>query len=178
MSKRPFVVNLFAGPGAGKSTVAAGVFEELKWQGVEVELVREFAKDEVWADHKKSFGNQLYLTGIQSHRQFVLRDEVDVVITDSPIILGCLYGASPKLSEALLEEFNQYNNINYFLQRTKAYNPKGRNQNAEEAKTVDFQSLLFLIDSGIPYTPLKADREAKHAIVERVLKELQGRAEE
>jgi hypothetical protein len=33
------VINLFAGPGCGKSTLAAGIFSLLKFHGVLVELV-------------------------------------------------------------------------------------------------------------------------------------------
>ena len=43
--EKPLVVNLFAGPGTGKSTVAAQIFAHLKWQGFSCELVTEFAKE-------------------------------------------------------------------------------------------------------------------------------------
>lgn len=39
------VVNLFGGPGSGKSTGAAYVFARLKMLGYNAELVTEFAKD-------------------------------------------------------------------------------------------------------------------------------------
>jgi len=38
------VINLFAGPGAGKSTTAAGLFAEMKRANVDVELVTEYVK--------------------------------------------------------------------------------------------------------------------------------------
>ncbi|GBG55170.1 hypothetical protein SPFL3102_03568 [Sporomusaceae bacterium FL31] len=163
--KKPLVINLFAGPGSGKSTISCEVFAALKWEGLEVELSREFAKDEVWAGNAKSFGNQLYLSGIQSHRQEVLRDEVDIIVTDSPVILGCLYGASPELQKALLAEFDTYTNLNFFLERTKPYNPKGRNQTAEEAIEIDVATRKLLLDNGIPFRTLKGDREAFRHIV-------------
>lgn len=42
------VVNLYGGPGVGKSTGAAYVFARLKEAGVVAELVTEFAKDLTW----------------------------------------------------------------------------------------------------------------------------------
>lgn len=45
--KRTLVVNLFAQPGAGKSTGAAYLFYNLKCLGVNCEYVSEFAKDKV-----------------------------------------------------------------------------------------------------------------------------------
>lgn len=59
------VINLIGGPGAGKSTTAAGLFFLMKCAGLKVELVTEFAKelsyDENWADLKK----QLYVLAEQ-----------------------------------------------------------------------------------------------------------------
>lgn len=32
MNKKPLIINLFGGPGTGKSTGAAYIFQNLKWQ--------------------------------------------------------------------------------------------------------------------------------------------------
>ena len=55
------VINLFGGPGSGKSTTAASVFSKLKIMGYNVELVTEFAKDMVWEQHDSIFDNQLLI---------------------------------------------------------------------------------------------------------------------
>ena len=47
------VVNLFAGPGSGKSTTCAGVFAKLKLAGVNCEMALEYAKDKVWEERIK-----------------------------------------------------------------------------------------------------------------------------
>lgn len=167
-NKEPLVINLFAGPGAGKSTIAAEIFALLKWEGVKVELVREFAKEELWAGHEKSFQNQLYISGVQSQRQAELRDQVDVIVTDSPIILGCLYGASPALSQELLRDFNSYNNINIFLKRTKPYEPSGRHQTEEEAKEIDRKTLDLLLQHIRSFVIEEADCYSAQRIVEAV----------
>lgn len=38
-------VNLYGGPGSGKSTTAAGVVSQLKLLSINAELVTEYAKD-------------------------------------------------------------------------------------------------------------------------------------
>ena len=40
-----FVINLFGGPGVGKSTAAATIFSKLKTLGFNVEIIHESAKD-------------------------------------------------------------------------------------------------------------------------------------
>lgn len=39
------VINLIGAPGAGKSTIASQLFSLMKWQGLDVELVSEYAKE-------------------------------------------------------------------------------------------------------------------------------------
>ena len=46
--KNTIIVNLFGGPGTGKSTGAAYIFSQLKLAGIDCEFVSEFAKDKVW----------------------------------------------------------------------------------------------------------------------------------
>ena len=84
------VVNLFGAPGAGKSTGAAYVFSQLKIKGVNAELVTEFAKDMTWEKNKKALTNQVYMLGNQLQRIYRCQDEVDVIVTDSPILLNIL----------------------------------------------------------------------------------------
>lgn len=48
------VVNLFGVPSAGKSSGAAYIFSKLKMEGINAELVTEFAKDKVWEEILKA----------------------------------------------------------------------------------------------------------------------------
>lgn len=64
------VVNLFAGPGAGKSTTAAAVFAELKMQDVNCENCHEWIKWKVWERHLEIVNNQLFVFANQHHLLF------------------------------------------------------------------------------------------------------------
>ena len=44
------VINLFGGPGCGKSTIAALLFGKLKQNGINCEMALEYAKDKVWEE--------------------------------------------------------------------------------------------------------------------------------
>lgn len=98
------IINLFGAPGAGKSTGAAYVFSQLKAAGVNAELVTEFAKDKVWEGTKAVFENQAYIFGKQYFRISRLEGKVDVVITDSPILLSAFYNDN---DHVLGEEFDK-----------------------------------------------------------------------
>jgi tRNA uridine 5-carbamoylmethylation protein Kti12 len=145
------VVNLFAGPGAGKSTTAAGLFHIMKQEGYKVELITEYAKDIVWADRHKELNDQLYITAKQNHRQFLLKGKVDYAITDSPILLCCVYSRMmPQSFQPFVKDvFHEYDNLAVILKRTKPYILFGRNQTEEEAKDLDRQ-IHSLVYSCVP----------------------------
>ena len=87
MSKQTIVVNLYGQPSCGKSTGAAYIFSQLKMRGIDTELVTETAKDMVWEHNDDALTNQLYILGLHSQRFWRLRNQVRVIVTDSPILL-------------------------------------------------------------------------------------------
>ena len=143
------VINLFGGPGTGKSTTAAGLFHLMKLQSMEVELVTEYAKYLVWAQRNNMFTEQDYIFAKQNHRLRILQNKVDWAITDSPLILGQFYmpdgfPGKDHFVNFMHDVYDSYENINIFLVREKAYNPNGRNQTEDEAKQIDQQILDML----------------------------------
>jgi len=57
------------------------------------------------------------------------------------------------------EQYNIYDNINIFLNRTKPYNENGREQTFEEAKVLDVKMKCILEDRDIDYIEMDATRE-------------------
>jgi len=146
------VINLFGGPGAGKSTTAAGLFYEMKKMRLEVELVTEYAKDMVWEGRHNILEDQIYIFAKQQRRISRLRDHnIDWVITDSPIPLGLVYLREGSLGnnfhDLVMEVFDSFRNHNFLLQRNFEYNPIGRNQkDVEEARVYD-RKVADLLDA-------------------------------
>lgn len=169
------VVNLFAGPGAGKSTTRAGVFHKLKLKGYNVEEATEYAKDLTWDKRFNTLACQPYVFGKQLYRLERLKDQVQAVITDSPLLLGSIYmGKDEPLSlmHLIEDKFNSFNNLNFFIKRVKPYNPKGRNQTEEEAQEIDSKVKTYLFRRGIDYTVLDGNEEAAEIIANTVAERL------
>lgn len=147
------VVNFFAGPGVGKSTSAASLFSYLKGQDVNAELVQEHAKE--WAWEKRPIYCQAQIFGEQLGRQERLRAAgVDVVVTDSPLIQSLVYtppSYPPAWRTAVVELFNQFDNLNFFIKRTKKFNPAGRYHNLEESVGIDAETHRLLNELEIPF---------------------------
>ena len=98
MNKQTIVVNLYGQPSCGKSTGAAYIFSQLKMRGIDTELVTETAKDIVWEHNDTALTNQLYILGLHSQRFWRLRNQVRVIVTDSPILLTEIYNRFEKCS--------------------------------------------------------------------------------
>lgn len=163
------VINLFGGPGVGKSTVAAGLFYRLKQAGFNAELVTEYAKDLTWESREEALQNQPSVLGEQHARLWRLRDKVDVVVTDSPLLLTVFYNQGrwttlPALAEEL---HHSYESINFLLERDPdiPYDPRGRNQGTlSMAEEIDRGLEEMLRTRGIKFdfVPVK-DTLGRHA---------------
>jgi hypothetical protein len=139
--------NFFSGPGAGKSTICAAVFAQLKLLGYNVEMATEFAKDLVWSQRTYELSNQIYLFGKQHHKLWRLHGKVDVVLTDSPLPLCVYYSGSERhepFAQLVMQEFEWMDNLNFWVAREKAYNPAGRTQTEDEARKIDDGLIMLL----------------------------------
>ena len=172
------VVNLFAPPGSGKSTMAAHIFAKLKWANVNCELVTEFAKDLTWENRQKTLENQLYVFAKQHHRLNRLKEQVDIVITDSPLILSIIYNNKycsdnfKHLNSLVLEQHFKFNNYNIFINRKKPYNPIGRNQTEKESVEIGVEIKDLLDSYCIECDEFDGVEESVDIIVEKILKQL------
>lgn len=169
------IVNLFGGPGVGKSTTAAGLFYEMKKAGLNVELVTEYAKDMVWEGRHNILEDQIYIFAKQQRRISRLRGHgIDWVITDSPIPLGLVYtrdGAfGAEFGELVMRVFMGYDNHNYLLQRNFKYNPIGRNQkDVDEARIFDEKVSALLERWTVPFKTILGGELAVKTILDDVV---------
>ena len=85
-------INLFGGPGVGKSTLAAQLFAHLKKEGANVELVQEVVKQWAYEEREIQPWDCVSLFGQQFEaEQRLLQNGVQHIITDSPLLLQCIY---------------------------------------------------------------------------------------
>jgi len=168
------VINLFAGPGTGKSTTAAGLFHRLKSSNTNCEMALEYAKDKVWEGSIDLLSNQIYVFGKQQHRIHRLLGKVSVIITDSPLLLSIHYGKgqSNTFRDLVLEQHHSMKNFNVFLLRNKPYNPSGRLQSENEARKMDEDIETLLLTYGIPYSKYNASSQT---VISDILMEVSGR---
>lgn len=178
--KKTTIINLYGGPGAGKSTSAAYIYYLLKSTGHNVELVREYVKDWAWEKRIISTYDQIYLMGKQVRRESLLYGKVDWIVTDSPVLMNVYYAHrycppdfATGIKAATLAFYRQANDDNHkhihlMLQRNKPYKSEGRYQTESEAKEVDIGLVDLLTDLNIDFKTSSPDEVDLRAFMETI----------
>ena len=139
-------INLFGGPGCGKSTVAASIYAGQRADGASVELVQEYIKNWAYENRKCVSFDQLYVFSKQLHAEdILLRSGVGAIISDSPLVMQLAYvkkyGVMPIFDElaAITTKFErQYPSFNILLDRKGIpYEDNGRYEDEEAAIVMD-----------------------------------------
>ena len=160
--KETLYINILGSPGSGKSTLAAELFSEMKKRlhDITIEYVPEFAKKFCFDDSTNQVFNdpvnQMYIGANQFYNIYSLDKKVDVVITDSPFILSCLYNNTPLLgdnyNQVVKNIFTSHKNLNVLLQlNPDHYQQYGRNENFIQSRELENKLNKLLSDYQIPF---------------------------
>lgn len=178
--RKTVIVNLYGAPGAGKSTGSAYIFGQLKMNNISVELVREFVKDKIYEKSEGVFNDQVYILGKQHFRQTNVKGNVDVIITDCPLIIQAYYTDKYKfpyadeLRQLVLKLYSLENNINYFVNRDKPYNPDGRFQTEADSDSISGNLKEYLDNLNIEYKEINGNITDYDTVVADIIKMVRG----
>lgn len=159
------IINLFGGPGIGKSTQAAELFSIMKKNNENVEITQEFPKILAWEKNMSAITDQFYIAANQHRNISRLYGKVEYIIVDSPILLSNIYCDKYQnydeyptsfylnsLDIFIIELFKKYDNINVLLKRKSGqFVESGRFQNDYESKIIDTQIKKVLLDNNIHF---------------------------
>ena len=174
------IVNIYGGPGAGKSTTALQLVAELKKRGFLSEYISEVAKEYVYAKNfdvlDGSLKNQKQIFSEQQHRQDLMIDNVDIAITDAPLLLNTIYTNSDEItleySSHIMDEYNKYNNYNIYINRDLSvkFENEGRIHNLSESIEKDGEIKSMLIKNNVIFDEFNRDNisEIADKIVEKL----------
>jgi len=176
------IINLFGGPGIGKSSIASGLTYKLKKKHINCDNPYEFPKLLAWDENHSAIRDQLFVLANQ-HRGIVKSyGKVDYIILDSPILLSLVYKNVYKSTEypatlygesfdkMVLDIYNQYENINILLDRGEGkHNESERYQNLEESLSLDKSIEDVLVKNNITYHKIKVNGDTVKNIIKNVL---------
>lgn len=161
-------VCLFAGPGAGKSTLALRIASVLKTRGVHSELVLEWVKGWAYQNIPIQGFDQVYIFARQIRQEeIVLRSSPSiVVVSDCPPLMIVSYARRnvPEiwrpLRDIAMAFEQQYPALNFFVDRKElSYRRDGRYEDAEGAMDMDNRIKSMLDSHGTPFDLVGFDDE-------------------
>ena len=174
--KKTKVINLYAGPGAGKTTTATKLFGYLKSNYIDCELIHEYVKEWVWEGKKILDTDQVLILANQHRKERLLYNKVEYIVTDSPMWLVAIYekelSSSPYIAMTIIDKFlkssKNVEHLHVFLNRGFKYDPKGRNQSEEEAIELDNKIKNFLNYHNIKYVDITVKNGCEKEIAKKL----------
>lgn len=155
-------INLYGGPGIGKSTVSSIVFSELKVRGFNAEIVHEYAKELVYEgfDLRKADSNFQYrIIMEQLRRELLFMGKAEYLVTDSPLLLNAFYSKEKRALD-LAQAHDSDTNLHFYLIRSnETFEGRGRSHSEKESISIDKEMIKFLKKNGIE--PIIVDGDSK-----------------
>lgn len=163
-------VNLYGGPGVGKSTTSHWLMTKLKDEGFDVEFVQEAVK--LWAHQglvPTEYDQVEFLAAQMKAEYQWVQAGIDMLVTESPLLLSGVYASHDLASsiKGIAYAFeNTHPGIHILLDRgDKPFKRSGRFQTHEQALALDKkieEELNVMLWTLSQDTPIKArfyDRE-------------------
>jgi len=172
MNSNTLIVNLIGGPSSGKSTMAAGLFYELKRLGHSAELVTEFAKELTWENRTGALHCQAYIFGKQFHRIDRLVGKVDIVITDTSSLLNPIYQPDnypPSFEQCVVDMYRLQNNMTINVERMHHFISEGRNEDESASINIDNRLIELMAKHDLPYTSVTGDEDGLRIALETII---------
>lgn len=175
--RKQVVVNIYGASGVGKSILATTLTNKLKMFGVNAEYCREWVKEELLSGVNINKLLQAHITSKQSELlKLYLNSGCDVVVTDSPLFLGYVYGIAYNdpicipILNSLKPDVEEFNILLAHDRDKNTYQKFGRVQNYEESLEIEKLILDFLEGSGVKFTETNLNKALQEVEYLRVLK--------
>lgn len=147
------LINVYGGPGAGKTTVAATIFAHLKQTGRHAELCLEYAKELVYRGGIGPGMEDLIMEEqLWRHDTYVI-GEVDYVVTDAPLLHKASFSHGKEykvmVEEARVMEDKYTSVLHLMLPEPVGCDMRGRMHDADQSASIHRRTLMTLATEGI-----------------------------
>jgi len=172
------IINLFGGPGVGKSSIAAGLTYKLKKKHISCNNPYEFPKTVAWDNNLSAIKDQLFIFANQHRGIAQAYGKVDYIIVDSPILFSIMYNTwytkgypaeryNESFNNMVVDLFNSYDNINVLLKRNNnSHNSEERFQNLDESLKLDKHIKNTLDEYNVDYNTIKTNKKTVNKILD------------
>lgn len=176
------LINLFGGPGIGKSGIAAGITYKMKKKHINVNQPYEFPKRLAWDNNIPAISDQLYVFANQHRGIAECYGKVDYIVIDSPILFSTIYhryytkGYPAEMygkvfHDMVIDLHRRYGSINILLERgATIHNDDERFQDYQQSVEIDKLCKKVLDETRSPYHTVKVDSNSVKNIMKIIKK--------
>jgi len=180
------LINLFGGPGIGKSGIAAGITYKMKKKHIKVNNPYEFPKKLAWDNNIPAISDQLYVFANQHRGIAECYGKVDYIVIDSPILFSTIYhryytkGYPAEMygkvfHDMVIDLHRRYSSINILLERgVTIHNDDERFQNYKQSVEIDTLCKNVLDETKSPYHTVKVGDKSVKDIMKIIKKHDNG----
>ena len=180
------MINLFGGPGIGKSGIAAGITYKMKKKHIKVNNPYEFPKKLAWDNNIPAISDQLYVFANQHRGIAECYGKVDYIVIDSPILFSTIYhryytkGYPAEMygkvfHDMVIDLHRRYSSINILLERgVTIHNDDERFQNYKQSVEIDTLCKNVLDETKSPYHTVKVGDNSVKDIMKIIKKHDNG----
>jgi len=177
------LINLFGGPGIGKSSISAGITYKLKKKHISCNNPYEFLKTLAWDKNYPAIQDQLYVFANQHRGIAQSYGKVDYIVIDSPIMFSTIYHSyytkgypaeyyGESFHKMVVDLHNNYDNLNILLKRSNTeINEAERFQDLKQSIEIDELCKAKLEEHNLPYHEVEVGSKT----VKQILKLLKQR---
>jgi nicotinamide riboside kinase len=170
-----YKIAVTGGSCSGKSAFAAGIFTLCKENNISVELVQEWIREEFnygWSVRDPS--DQFRVLNHQKHKEDIIPDAINVMVTDSPTFLSYFYimdkidiydshdiAVLTSMYHEFLKEINRYDEI-ILLERVHDFIKDGTRFGEAKDSDLMFEKMKSIFDfHKVKYTLMNGDSNAR-----------------
>ena len=180
------LINLFGGPGIGKSGIAAGITYKMKKKHIKVNNPYEFPKKLAWDNNIPAISDQLYVFANQHRGIAECYGKVDYIVIDSPILFSTIYhryytkGYPAEMygkvfHDMVIDLHRRYSSINILLESgVTIHNDDERFQNYKQSVEIDTLCKNVLDETKSPYHTVKVGDNSVKDIMKIIKKHDNG----
>lgn len=159
MTRKTLIIDIYGGPGSGKSSTAKMLSGLISSLGYTSETPEEYPKYLIHKGDLKSLDNQIGIFREHKSRIDDLLGKYDFIISDSPTLMQNIYikekyGKEYKHLRKLVKNEHQKHNdkrISFFLNRKHNFKEIGRVQNEEQSLEKSKQIKKYLDKNNVEY---------------------------
>lgn len=170
------LVNFTGPPSAGKSTLAAGAFKELKALSMDVELVIEYTKELHRRQDNWTLSDEL-LVFSEKYRRIKQFENVGIVVTDSPLYCSLFYGKDQfaNYGSNLFKHIadTKFESMFFVLPSRDKYDPRGRTSDLQFAEQAGIEITKYIRQSPWPVWDVPVDNQEQF-VVSHVINYIKG----